>query len=774
MLKISKFARKVFFGTILTGIAATILLVVHLEANLPSVEVLKEVQLQVPLKIYTADGKLLAEYGEKRRTPLTLDQMPKKLIDAVLATEDRRFYQHPGVDMRGLLRAVVSLVTKGTKEQGGSTITMQVARNFFLTRTKTYSRKLNEILLALKIEQELTKDEILELYLNKIYFGKRAYGIAAAAEVYYGTTVDNLTLAQIAMLAGLPQAPSAINPLNSPESAIKRRSHVLERMLNYNLITRAEYDEAMQQPINTTYHGRPIEVNAPYVAEMVRQQIVNMYGETAYDQGYQVITTISSDNQNAANQALARAILEYDQRHGYRGPIKKINLSNNNLSELKDVPTVNNLIPAVITEVRDQEVTALLKTGLNITIPWSGFAWADGSATTAHDILHEGHVVYVAQQNDKWFLAQVPEVEGALVAVNPNTGAIISLVGGFDYEKSSFNRAIQASRQPGSSFKPFIYAAALENGFTFASLMNDAPVVNDDPSGDEWRPQNYTREFNGLTRIRVGLTQSMNLVSIRLLQALGVRKAIDYISNLGLPTKSLPKGLSLALGTNLLSPLDLAIAYSAFPNGGHKIEPYYIKQIIDYQGNIIYQAAPPAIVEATEDTPSPTQVMSPQVAYMISSALQDVIKVGTGKRALQLGRKDLAGKTGTTNDQLDGWFAGYNRDLVVTTWMGYDEPQSLREYGSGTALPMWIYFMEKALKGKPEHFQPQPPGLVTVRIDPVTGLLARSGQSNAVFELFIENTAPTSVATEHQSNNIGAGANEAGQIANNLEVETIF
>lgn len=771
MLKISKFARKMFIGVVLSGISAVILLVVHLEANLPSVDVLKEVQLQVPLKIYSSDGKLLAEYGDKRRSPLTLDQIPKQLIDAVLATEDRRFYQHPGVDMRGILRAVVNLVAKGTKEQGGSTITMQVARNFFLTRTKTYSRKINEILLALKIEQELSKDEILELYLNKIYFGKRAYGVASAAEVYYGTSVDKLTLAQIAMLAGLPQAPSAINPLNSPESAIKRRSHVLDRMLNYGLITRDEFDEAMQQPINTVYHGRPIEVNAPYVAEMVRQQIINMYGEIAYDQGYQVITTVNSSYQAAANQALTRAVIEYDQRHGYRGAIKKLSNSNNYLNDLRDIPTVNALMPAVVTELKDQEAKVLLKTGKSVTLPWSGISWAKGGATTAADILNVGNVIYVTEQNNNWILSQVPKVEGSLVAIDPNNGAILSLVGGFDYEKSSFNRATQASRQPGSSFKPFIYAAALENGFTTASLVNDAPVINDDPSGDEWRPQNHTREFNGPTRLRVGLTQSMNLVSIRLLQALGVGKAVEYITNLGIPAKSLPRGLSLALGTNHLSPLDLAAGYSVFPNGGHKIDPYFIAKIIDYQGNVIYEAKPPLASDNSEFSSAP-QVMSPQVAYLVTSVLQDVIQHGTGKKAQQLGRKDLAGKTGTTNDQIDGWYAGYNRDLVVTTWMGYDEPQSLKEYAGSTALPMWIYFIDKALKGKPDHLQPQPPGLVNVRIDPVTGLLARSGQNNAIFELFIENTAPSTVASE--SSNHGTGG-QPGHVANNLlDVETIF
>lgn len=754
MFKLSKPAWNFWITAAIFAAVALCLIIVHLDSNLPSVEMLKEVQLQVPLKIYSADGKLISEYGEKRRTPLTLDQIPKQLIDAVIATEDRRFYKHPGVDFRGLMRAAVNLVSKGTKEQGGSTITMQVARNFFLTRNKTYSRKLNEILLALKIEQELTKNEILELYLNKIYFGKRAYGVAAAAEVYYGTTVNKLNLAQIAMLAGLPQAPSSINPLNSPENAIKRRSHVLERMYNYDLITRAEYEDAMQQPINTVYHNRLVEVNAPYVAEMVRQKIVELYGENAYDQGYQVFTTIDSNLQIAANKAVNKAIVEYDQRHGYRGPIKKV-------SSLKDLPVVNNLIPALVTSITDQEAYVQLKNGANATIKLEGMAWAKPNINNVSDVLSVGNVIYASQVNNQWVLAQLPLVEGALVAIDPNTGAIKSLVGGFDSERSGFNRAVQASRQPGSSFKPLVYAAALENGFTTASILNDAPIVQEDTGNGEWRPQNHTKEFNGPTRLRTGLTKSMNLVSIRLLQALGVNKAVDFISNCGLPASSLPRSLSLALGTNHLSPLELATAFSSFPNGGRKVDTYFITKILDYQGKEIFVADAPNIEEAT-------QVMTPQTAYLITSMLQDVIQHGTSKRAMQLGRNDLAGKTGTTNDQIDGWFAGYNRDLVATTWMGFDEPKSLKEYAANTALPMWVYFMEQALKGKPNHAPEQPAGLVAARIDPATGLLARPGQQDAILELFTEESVPKTIAT-------GRVNSEGVKTTNSLlDVETIF
>ncbi|HSX20935.1 MAG TPA: penicillin-binding protein 1A [Gammaproteobacteria bacterium] len=751
MVKFSKLIWRLFFAGGVITLAAVTALVIHLEGNLPPVDQLRDVQLQVPLKVYSADGKLIAEYGEKRRTPLILEQIPQQLKNALLATEDHRFYKHPGVDIRGLMRAVVNLISKGTKEQGGSTITMQVARNFFLSRTKTYTRKLNEILLALKIEQELTKDEILELYLNKIYFGKRAYGVAAAAEVYYGTTVDKLSLAQMAMLAGLPQAPSAINPLNSPESAIKRRTHVLDRMLAYNLITQAEYDDAMQQPINTVYHGRPIELPAPFIAEMARQYVVEMYGEDAYAKGYQIYTTVDSKAQIAAHNAVTRAAMEYDQRHGYRGPIKRLRTHCIFVVALQYIPRVNVLFPAAVTDVQEKSISAILKDGLRINVQWDGLVWAKPNATTANEILQTGDVIYVAQQaNREWFLSQVPEVEAALVAINPNNGAIVSLVGGFDYEKNSFNRATQAARQPGSSFKPFIYAVALDNNFTPASIINDAPIMHDDPSSDEWRPQNYTKEFYGPTRLRTALIHTRNLVSIRVLQTIGINKAIEALINMGFDSASLPRGLSLALGTNNISPLNLAAAYAIFPNAGYKPTPYFISQIVDSQNNVIYAANPTVISKLDPTTP---RVITPQTAYLMTSMMQDVIKEGSGRLALQLGRKDLAGKTGTTNDYMDGWFAGYNRDIVATAWMGFDEPRSLKEYSRMTALPIWTYFMEHALRGKPENMQPQPPGLVTVRIDPATGLLARPGQTDAIYEMFTEETAPRSVAkgTENAS-----------------------
>lgn len=770
---INTFNRLIIAG-ILFAIVITILLVTALEEKLPSVDTLKDIQLQTPLKIYTADGKLLAEYGEKRRSPIKLEQVPKDLINAIIAIEDRRFFQHPGVDLRGILRATVHLLMKGNKEQGGSTITMQVARNFFLTRKKTYLRKINEILLALKIEQELSKNEILELYLNKIYFGKRAYGIAAAAEVYYGSLVDELTLAQMAMLAGLPQAPSAINPIHSVEAALKRRNMVLDKMLAYGFITESQYNIAINTSVATTYHGHPIEVEAPYVAEMARQQIMDLVGDEAYSSGYEVITTIDGNYQKFANQALAKAILAYDKRHGFRklatiegatspSPNKEQLLAW--MKSLAQFSQVGALIPAVVTKVTDTNFEAVFADTKAVTVAWENMQWAKLAGKTAkqpQDIVNIGNIVYLqANAPGIWHLAQLPEVEGAIVAMQPDSGAILALSGGFDYTLSSFNRAAQAERQPGSSFKPFVYSAALANNFTTASIINDAPIIQEDPLGEhDWRPQNHTKKFYGPTRLRVGITQSRNLVSIRLLKALGIKNTIDFLVNLGFAKAKLPPGLSLALGTTEITPLEFTARYCTFPNGGFKIEPYLVSKVLNSQGKVIFEHNPAIAVAADAVAAEPgnkvlaaPRVLSAQVAYLTTSLLQDAIKNGTGRRALALGRNDLAGKTGTTNDHYDAWYAGYNRDLMVTTWMGFDEPRSLKEYAVTTALPMWMSFMAEALKGKPEHSPEQPAGIVTVRIDPDTGLLAKPGQVNAIYELFTEETVPTQQVPESSEGN---------------------
>ncbi len=729
-------------GVVSLLVILVLVVVAYIETTLPSVESIKEMTLAVPLRIFSSDGKLIGQFGEERRTPITLDQVPKNLINAVLATEDRRFYDHPGVDLRGLIRAGVKVLSNASMKQGGSTITMQVARNYFLSRQKTIIRKVSEILLALKIEKEFNKDEILELYLNKIYFGKRAYGVQAAAEVYYGTTIDQLSLAQMAMLAGLPQAPSSINPIHDPEAALKRRKYVLDHMLAYEFITEQEYQKAVEEPLSAVYHTRALELDAPYVAEMVRQDLIARYGEAIYTLGYEVYTTIDSQQQIAANKALRKGLIDFDQRQGYRKtkihfalPRKKHvkDVQHQWLADLKAIPTAGDLLPAVVVQLGDNSIAALLQNGETINIPWAGLSWTRRSL---REIAALGDVIYVqSTAPNTWKIAQVPAVAGALVSLEPDTGAILSLVGGFDYNVSKFNRAAQAKRQMGSSFKPLLYAAGLAEGFTLASVLNDSPLTYVDPvTGSVWRPHNYSNKFYGPTRLRVSLKKSQNMVTIRLLQAITVKTAIDYIERFGIARAKLPAFLSLALGIAELTPLESAAAYCVFANGGYRVSPHLIKTIKDYEGNLIVDLS----------TPPPEPAITPQVAYLITSALQDVIQSGTGVRAKTLGRSDLAGKTGTTNDFMDAWFSGFNRDIVTTVWVGYDENRSLgnKQTGGVVALPIWIDFMGVVLKDKPENPPPEPPGIVSVPINPSTGLLAYEGD-HAIMELFSEDTVPT-------------------------------
>ncbi len=782
MYSLFRIVRRALVGTVALFIVFAITTVLYFRSTLPSVEILKDMRLQVPLKVFSNDGKLIAEFGEGRRTPIALNQIPKDLINAVLATEDWRFYEHPGVDLRGLIRATVSLLAHPSLKQGGSTITMQVARNFFLSRKKTFSRKLSEMLLAFKIENELSKDEILELYLNKIYFGKRAYGIAAAAEVYYGTTVDALTLDQIAMLAGLPQAPSTINPLHDPDAAYKRRKHVLERMLSLHFINEAQYKTAIDAPLPTQYHGHAIEIEAPYVAEMVRQELFAHYGESIYTLGYEVYTTIDSQQQFAANQALKRALLEYDQRHGYRKTKIHFGLSrqktpeqelSNWISQLKEIPAFGDMLPGVVMQVAHQHISILLQNGRYIDIPWSGLSWArpqlknyklGALPKTPAEIVTIGDVIYAQQMpSQSWQMVQIPEAAGALVALEANSGAILALVGGFDYRLSNFNRVTQAERQPGSNIKPFLYAAALADGYTLASVINDAPIVYTDPiTRVTWRPQNDSKKFYGPTRLRVSLTRSQNMVTIRLLQAIGVQKFLNFVEQLGFDRAKFPPYLSTALGAAQVTPLEMASGYCVFANGGNRVVPNLIKKIQDYQGNLIYEAPPPS------DMPT----LNPHVAFLITSALQDAIQNGTGRRAKSLGRTDLAGKTGTTNDWMDAWYSGYNRDIVATAWVGFDEPRTLKEYGAMAALPMWMYFMEATLKGKPEHTLTPPAGIVSVKIDPNTGLLAGEGQNNTVYEFFSENNLPKYSAPTPTQTSIEDG--ESTTTSNSNSAESLF
>ncbi|GAB4393154.1 MAG: penicillin-binding protein 1A [Gammaproteobacteria bacterium] len=758
--------------------------ILYLQSQLPSVAALDKVQLQVPLRIYTNDNKLIAVFGEKRRIPLNYDQIPKQLIDAVLATEDQRFFDHSGIDIRGLARAAVELIRTGTKSQGGSTITMQVARNFFLSRKKTFLRKINEVLLAIKIDNTLSKEKILELYLNKIYFGNRAYGVAAAAQVYYGKPLQQLTLAQYAMLAGLPKAPSRLNPLVNQEAALARRNHVLSRMHENHLINDDTYSKTIAEPLTARYHNPKITVEAPYVAEMVRQQLYERFGEVVYTSGLQVHTTIDSKLQLAANRSLRDGLIAYDHRHGFRKPTTRLGINSSRQEQLAAQATlssVNDLIPAVVTQVNPRSIQVLLSDGSEIQISWQGLRWAKpyinghytGSAPqSAHQIVRVGDVVRVLQRSkDNWELAQVPKVNGALIALNPHNGAIKALVGGFDFQHSKFNRITQAERQAGSAFKPFIYSAALAKGFTLASVINDAPVVMDDPSLENlWRPENDSRRFYGPTRLREGLIHSRNLVSIRLLQSIGIPFAIDYIHQFGFNKSQLPNSYSLALGSATVTPLQLVTGYSTFANGGYKISPFTIDRISNAVGKTIYLANPPIACstckESNGDNSIPEEqqapaIITPQNAYLMSILLNDVIQHGTGHAAKQLHRKDIAGKTGTTNDKKDAWFVGFNSDLVTAVWVGFDKPDSIYEYGAQAALPIWIDFMRQALDGIAEHSPEEPEGLVSVRIDPRTGLRANAGQSDSFFEIFRQEHVPQRFAPSYSFSNQSGENNQS-------------
>ncbi len=717
----------------------------YLNASLPNVDQLTEAKLQIPLSVYTKDGKLISQFGEYRRNPVKLADVPQGLIDAVLATEDRRFYQHTGVDLIGLTRAAHHMLLKGGRGQGGSTITMQVARNFYLSPEKTFTRKFNEILLALKIEREFTKDQILELYLNKIYLGSRAYGVVAAAQVYYGKTLDQLTLPEMAMIAGLPQAPSRLNPINNPVGAKARRTHVLDRMYEYGYIDKAAYEVAVNAPLTETYHGPRVEVDAPYAAEMVRQQLFAHLGDKIYIDGLKAYTTIDSREQLAANIALENGLLTYDRRHGYRGPISQ----EGDLALLKESSNTGPLIPALVQKITADSATVMLPDEQIITLTWNGLSWArkdlgqgrvGAYPKVVGDIFKPGAIIYVIKNSNdgSYRLAQIPQVQGALVAMDPKNGAINALVGGFDFYINHFNAASQAKRQPGSSFKPFIYSAALEHGFTAASVINDSPIVITDHQS-LWRPQNDNERFYGPTTLRMGLVRSRNLVSIRLLDAIGIDTAIEYATRFGFNPDTMPEGLSLALGTLDTTPLEMAAAFSVFANGGFKITPHIMDYVTDDKGVILIRnqitlacsACDPIMLEKENATPAP-QVISSANAYIITDILKDVIKRGTGRGALVLEREDLSGKTGSTNDHRDAWFVGYNNNLVASVWFGYERNRTLgkNEYAAQTALPVWIDFMRVALQDTPQAMLPQPPDVSFVRVNATS------------FELFTTDTMP--------------------------------
>ncbi|GAA4648448.1 penicillin-binding protein 1A [Kistimonas scapharcae] len=793
-----------FCGALL--ISASVFL--YLSPALPSVDSLRDIRLQTPLRVFSADNKLIAEFGEKRRSPIQYEDLPRPLIKAFLAAEDDRFYSHNGVDVMGLLRATVQLVSTGKIQSGGSTITMQVAKNLFLSHERVFSRKFNEILLALEIERKLSKNEILELYLNKIYLGNRAYGVEAAAQVYYGKPSRELTLAEMAMIAGLPKAPSRYNPLANPRRALIRRDWILSRMYDLGYITQADMQSAIEQPVTAQYHGLPIELEAPYVAEMVRQEIVEQFGQEAYTDGYEIYTTVNSNNQVAANKAIDNGIQAYDERHGYRGPEAQLGDSPDNWHQaLMSTGRIGQLKPAIVTAFNGDSTEILFKKGETAQLPWTGIEWARPYITVnrqgpkpkkPEDILAVGDLIRVRQQPDgSYRLSQIPDVQAALVAISPKNGAIEALVGGFNFYDSKYNRVTQASRQAGSAFKPFVYSAAIANGMTAATLINDAPIVfSDDKLESHWRPQNDNMKFYGPTRLRKGLYRSRNLVSIRVLQRTGIQRTIDYMEKLGLPRDKLPRNLSLSLGSADLTPLELTTSYAILANGGFRVEPHLIQRI-DRLEKTVFQANPPTACRDCADIHKsqpdaeqaisdlmPNETLSPSIAstindfalmsalptsapftinyaervmgervnYIINSIMQDVIRKGTGRRALALTRDDLAGKTGTTNDQKDVWFAGYNPDLLATVWLGFDQPRPLGrwEYGANAALPMWVEFMRTALKDVPESYLPQPAGITTIKINPETGKPARPDDPNAIFEIFRTEKAPKADFSDEQ------------------------
>lgn len=820
---------------VLTGLSAAVIVTsgfyLYLRPGLPPVAQLLEIKLQTPLRVYTEDMRLIAEFGEKRRAPITIEQIPTIQLQAFMAAEDSRFYEHFGVDIKGLARAAIELVSTGGIQSGGSTITMQVAKNYFLSRDRTFIRKFNEILLALQIERELDKNRILELYLNKIYLGNRAYGIAAAAQVYYNKPVSQLTLAQMAMLAGLPKAPSAFNPLANPDRAMIRRNWILGRMKELKYITPDAYELALSAPLTASYNSTDTEVDADYVAEMARSELVRRYGEGAYTDGYTVTLTVDSTKQQAATEALRDGLEAYDRRHGFRGPIGQIEpetLAGSDLSDImQNYPRVESLIPAVITSVDDkaQNVRVYARVLGAAIMPFETMTWARRYKTEdltgpkpekPSDVVAAGDVVYVRAQAPKPVattpekedagssentetarpagpaivsLAQIPRVEGALISLDAQTGAIQALTGGYSFGQSKYNRAIQAQRQPGSTFKPFLYLSALESGMTPATIYNDAPIVSDDSELESaWRPQNSSGQFYGPTRLREALYRSRNLVSIRLLRDLGIQKTIDYLAQLEIPVENMPDNLSLALGSGLLTPLELARGMAVIANGGYDVEPYLIETIRDVRGEIVYQAPKTVLcdqncneiaekaetnaetsgeaepVESTDNT-QPVRVMrrlaDERSVFILHSMMRDVIRLGTGRRAQALGRDDISGKTGTTNEQKDTWFAGFNHQLATTTWVGLDQPAPLGrgEFGASTALPVWLDYMKVALDGEPPSFMPHPNGIVNIRINPETGQRARPGE-DGVFEVFREEDAPPPLPSEEESNRNGSSGED--------------
>ena len=797
------------------GIAAVAAFYFHLEKDLPDVSMLRDTTWETPLRVYSADGVLMSEFGDVKRIPLQLEQIPLQMQQAFLAIEDSRFYEHPGIDLIGIARAGVVWAVSGRMQQGASTITQQVARNFFLSREKTLLRKIKEVFLAWRIERELSKGEILELYLNKIPLGYRSYGVGAAAQVYYGKTVDQLTLGETAVIAGLPKAPSMLNPIRSPQRALARRNLVLARMLQLGMIKDNEYQKAVAEPIITHYHGTDVGLDAPYLAEMVRKFMLDKYGEESYSKGYQVYTTLSSTQQQAAQSAVFKGLLDYDIRHGYRGVEKHLWSkgeawnSEQITNYLNDLPSYEPFEPAIVTAVNNKEVTVVVKGGLDATIPWDGLKWArpfisderQGAAPRkAADILQVGDQIWVWQDenSDELRLAQIPDANAAFVALNPKNGAIQALVGGFSFDISKFNRVDQARRQVGSNIKPFIYSSALANGFTLASIINDAPITQWDGGTSGWSPKNSPPEYDGPIPLREALARSKNVVTVRLLRSVGIDNVLSHLHLFGFPDSSLQRNESISLGTAEFTPLELVSGYAAFANGGFKVTPYFIDHIEDATGNLIYEATPSIacagcgkLAEAGLDKPDAykdelgdwhsqcpidpvtqqnqaPRIISTANAFLITEALHSAIYggadrglggwMGTGWRAAkELKRGDLVGKTGTTNEAKDAWFSGFTPNIVATAWVGFDDHRRAlgrsiagNEFGASAAQPIWIEYMKVALHGIPDRKLTQPDDIVTMRVNNYSGL-AMAGSSPGSREEFFEKGSEPSATGQQES-----------------------
>lgn len=831
---------------ILLGAGSIYGLYKYIEPQLPDVATLKDVRLQIPMQVYSADGELIAQYGEKRRIPLTLNQIPPVMVKAFIATEDSRFYEHHGVDPVGIFRAASVALFSGHASQGASTITQQLARNFFLSPERTLRRKIKEVFLAVRIEQLMSKDEILELYLNKIYLGYRAYGVGAAAQVYFGKTIDQLNLSEMAVIAGLPKAPSTFNPLYSLDRATARRNVVLSRMLSEGYITQTQYESARDEAIDATYHAPEIAFSAPYLSEMVRQEMVSRYGENAYTDGYKVYTTITRRLQQAAQQAVRNNVLDYDMRHGYRGPsnvLWKVGEAawdqQRIIASLKSLPTYGPLLPAVVTQASPAEAVTLLADGSAVTLSMDGIRWARPyRSDTAQgptprkvtDVVQTGQQIWVRKVGDNWWLAQVPDVNSALVSINPQDGAVMALVGGFDFNQSKFNRATQALRQVGSNIKPFLYTAAMDKGLTLASILNDVPISRwDAGAGSDWQPKNSPAQYDGPIRLRQGLGQSKNVVMVRAMRAMGVDYAAEYLQRFGFPAQNIVHTESLALGSASFTPMQVARGYAVMTNGGYLVDPYFITKILNEQGDTLFQVMPkvacadcdipviygdtpksnvlenkdveevatsqeqqnasvpmPQLEQANKalvaQSPAPQyapHVINTPLSFLIKSALNTNIFgepgwQGTGWRAgRDLQRRDIGGKTGTTNSSKDAWFSGYGPGVVTSVWIGFDDHRrdlgrtsasgaikdqiSGYEGGAKSAQPAWDAYMKAALEGVPEEPLTPPPGIVTVNIDRSTGQLANGGNSRE--EYFIEGTQPT----QHAVHEVGTTLIDNGE-----------